>query len=161
MNTSAGLVQWTGTVSDVYYVKFCRVSGFFFIYAAYIVDKGINGIIFHNADGTSAESAAGDTGTIDTRNLPCQFSKNIGFFAGSFIVITQRNMGFIDQLSEGDNIICFQCFYCMDRSLVFVNCMFCPFLADGILNGILTRLCFTLLLVMTMRASGSFTGAYS
>ena len=105
MNTSAGLVQRMGTVSDVYYVKFCRVSGFFFICAAYLIDKGIDGIVFHNADGASAKSAAGDTGTIDPRNLPCQFSKNIGFLTGSFIVITQRNVGFIDQLSEGDNII--------------------------------------------------------
>ncbi len=105
---------------------------------ANLVDKGIDGIIFHNADGTSAESAAGDTGTIDTRNLPCQFSKNIGLrHRKSHSHHAEKYVRFIDQLSEGDDIICFQCFYCMDRSLVFVNCMFCPFLADRILDGIL------------------------
>ena len=66
------------------------MTGLFFVSIANRFDKLVDGVIFYNADSTAAKSAAGDTGTIDTRNCPCKRSQNIGLLAGSLIIVTQR-----------------------------------------------------------------------
>ena len=61
-----------GTVTDIHDVKFGFVSGLLFVDRADLAGEGVDGIILYDADGAAAKATAGNTGTQNARNLPCQ-----------------------------------------------------------------------------------------
>ena len=65
------------------------MSYFFKICFSDCFDKCIYRFIFYDADCATAKSAACDTGTENTRNLPCKVYKDINLFTGYIIIITQ------------------------------------------------------------------------
>ena len=128
------------SVADVYYIKFGSNIGLFRISFADSLDKPVYRIIFHNADRAAAEAAAGNAGAKDAGDVPCQFCQKVCLFAGSLIIVPKRDMGFIDELSESFDVIGLQSFHRMNGALVLVDCVFCTFPADRILDCVFVLL---------------------
>ena len=80
------------------------MSDFLFVDPADLGDKLIYRIIFNNAYGTAAESAACDAGTDHARDLPCQVDKDVDLFTGYFVVVAKGYVGLVHKLSEFLNI---------------------------------------------------------
>ena len=126
-----------GAFADLHHIKFRFDTGFFSIGFVQRLNKQVYGIIFYDTDRTSAESAAGDTGAKDARYVPCQLRQKIRLYTGSLIIVPQRDVGIIDEFSEGLDVVCLQGFHRMDRAPVLIDGMLRTFSADRILDGIL------------------------
>lgn len=70
-------------VSDGYNIEGRYKTGSVRIISADLIDKCINGIILHNINRASAESASGHPGANHPRNLPGFFRQHIQLFAGN------------------------------------------------------------------------------
>ena len=68
-------MTWTG--SNLNDIKICRISDLILICLAYLCNKCINRLIFHNTHCTSAKSCSGHTRTDDTIYFPSLFHKRI------------------------------------------------------------------------------------
>ena len=76
------------------------MTDFLFVSFTNALDKCIYRLIFYDADRTAAKSAACDTGTDHARDLPCKVYKDVDLLAGNLIVITQRDVRLVHELTE-------------------------------------------------------------
>ena len=110
------------------------MSDFLFVSLSDALDKCVDRVVLYDADRASAETAACDTGTDHTRDLPCKIHKDIDLFTGNFIVVAQGNMRLVHQFPELCDISFFQGSYRVDRPLVLVYGMFRAFQLYRILD---------------------------
>ena len=126
-------MTWTG--SNLNDIKICRISDLILICLAYLIDKGVNSLILYNAYGTSAETGTGHTGTNNTVYLPCFFYQSIQLDTCYLIIIPQRYMGSIHQLTKQLHIVVLQSFYRTNGSLILIYSVLCALSADIALDN--------------------------
>ena len=57
-----------------YYVEVCCIADLVLIYISYVLDEGINLVIFYDTYGTAAKACSCHSRTDYTRLLPCSLS---------------------------------------------------------------------------------------